>query len=69
LGATKQSKIGERLMIEMLRQMTCPECRSRNTYLMKEESKALEDIGFAWYGCRDCGDKFIRKFSKSKMKK
>ncbi|MCK4401790.1 hypothetical protein KAW08_05765 [bacterium] len=41
---------------------TCPECGSRNTYLMKEESKALEDIGFAWHECRDCGDKFIRKF-------
>ena len=48
--------------ITFKRPMTCHECGSRNTYLMKRESKALEDIGFAWYECRNCGDKFTKQF-------
>ena len=64
-------KLRERLIIEMFKELkmvktlekaiTCPQCRNKNTYLIKKESKDLEDIGFAWYGCRDCGDKFIRR--------
>ncbi len=48
------------------RPMICPQCRNKNTYLMKKESKDWEDISFAWYGCRDCSHKFIKKVKELK---